>query len=257
MKENIGAKVAYLRFINNENSFHHHRYSKEMLQYEYIRSGDPRAAEEAEAMIHSDDMGHLSDDPLRNLLYLCICNITLVTRFAIEGGMEPEQAYNASDLYIRRYDRARSEEEIFAIHREMIQYFTGQVAEAKKSPGSYPAPVTACIDYISSHLHEKIDCTKLAEIAGLNRSYLSVLFRRETGMTITGYITAKRVQAAEEMLRYSDSKLTEISDILNFSSYSHFAATFRKYCGESPMEYRRRYSGHSALTDGTKMPINR
>ena len=116
-------QVAYLEYVNRENSFHHHRYDNEMLQYEYLAKGDSRAIEESERMIRSAETGHLSDDPLKNLLYLCICNITLVTRFAIEGGMDAEKAYNASDLYIQKYDKARSTEELYNLHREMIEYY--------------------------------------------------------------------------------------------------------------------------------------
>ena len=98
MRETMDKQVAYLEYVNRENSFHHHRYDNEMLQYEYLAKGDSRAIEESERMIRSAETGHLSDDPLKNLLYLCICNITLVTRFAIEGDMDAEKAYNASDL---------------------------------------------------------------------------------------------------------------------------------------------------------------
>ena len=246
MKNDMDQRVALLQLINSENSFRHHGYSKEMLQYEYIRNGDMRAIEEAERMIHSDDMGHLSDDPVKNLLYLCICNITLVTRFAIEGGMEPEKAYNASDLYIQRYDKAHSKEEIYALHREMIRYFAESVASAKKRE-IMSKPVSDCIKYISGHLHERITCTELAGTVGLNSSYLSVLFKREVGMNITEYVMMRRVEAAESLLKQTDYSLNEISDFLSFSNYSHFARTFRKFRGESPREYRKRCYGHARL----------
>ena len=230
-------KVEYLRFLNSENNFNHHRYDKEMLQYEYVRRGDMRASEESRKILFSGETGHLSDDPLKNMLYLCICNITLVTRFAIEGGMEPEKAYNASDIYIRKYDCARSIDELITIHDEMIGYFVKAVTAAKKK-NPFPRHIIKCMEYINSHLHEKISCAELAVTVGLNSSYLSSSFRRETGMTISSYITEKRIEAAENLLRSSDYSLTDISDFLNFSSYSHFARTFRKLRGCSPREYR-------------------
>lgn len=239
-------KVEYLRFLNSENNFNHHRYDKEMLQYEYVRSGDIRAVEESRRLLLSGETGHLSDDPLKNMLYLCICNITLVTRFAIEGGMEPEKAYNASDIYIRKYDSAHSTEELLGIHDEMIGYFVNAVIAAKKK-NAFPRHIIKCMEYINSHLHEKISCAELARTAGLNSSYLSSSFRRETGMTITAYITEKRIEAAENLLRSSDYSLTDISDFLNFSSYSHFARTFRKLRGCSPREYRKETFRHSGL----------
>lgn len=237
MKETINKQVAYLEFINRENCFHHHRYNDEMLQYEYIKNGDIRAVDEAERLIHSVETGHLSDNALKNLLYLCICNITLVTRFAIEGGMDAEKAYNASDLYIQKYDKARTTDEIYALHREMIEYFTNAVAAVKKEH-IYSKQVVQCMDYIHYHLHEQINVSNLAVKVKLNESYLSVLFKREVGVNITEYVIRKRMEAAENMLKYSDFSLSEISDILHFSSYSHFAKTFRKYYHTSPKEYR-------------------
>lgn len=248
MKENTDRQVAYLEYLNRENSFHHHRYDNEMLQYEYLKNGDARAIDEAERMIRSAESGHLSDDPLKNLLYLCICNITLVTRFAIEGGMDAEKAYNASDLYIRKYDKSSSVDELYLLHREMIEYYVKAVSAAKKE-AVYSKQIILCMDYIQLHLHEAIVVRELAEMVGLNESYLSTLFKRETGVTLTEYVILKRMEAAENMLKYSGFSLSEISDILNFSSYSHFARTFRKYYDTSPKEYRNRYFRRTAMTE--------
>lgn len=248
MRETMDKQVAYLEYVNRENSFHHHRYDNEMLQYEYLAKGDSCAIEESERMIRSAETGHLSDDPLKNLLYLCICNITLVTRFAIEGGMDAEKAYNASDLYIQKYDKARSTDELYALHREMIEYYVRAVAAAKKE-NVYSKPIIQCIDYIQLHLHEAIVVGELADICGLNESYLSVLFKRETGVNMTEYVIIKRMETAENMLKYSDFTLSEISDILHFSSYSHFARTFRKYYDTSPKKYRDTHYRRTVMTE--------
>lgn len=252
MKESIDKQVAYFEFINREKGFHHHRYNEEMLQYEYIKNGDMRAVEEAERRIHSAEMGHLSDEPLKNLLYLCICNITLVTRFAIEGGMNAEKAYNASDLYIQKYDKARTVEEIYSLHREMIAYFTKAVSISQKEH-IYSKPIVLCLDYIHYHLHEQIIVGQLAKMVKLNESYLSVLFKREVGMNITEYVIMKRMEVAENMLKYSEFSLSEISDTLHFSSYSHFAKTFRKYHHTSPKEYRNKYFRKTVFTEKVHM----
>lgn len=247
LEESINKQIAYLEFVNRENNFHHHRYVDEMLQYVYVKNGDMRAISESERMMRSSESGHLSDDPLKNLLYLCICNITLVTRFAIEGGLDAEKAYNASDIYIRKFDKAKSLDELFELHSEMVGYFTKAVALVKKEK-IYSKLVIICMEYIQYHLHEQITVSELAEMVKLNKSYLSVLFKRETGMTISEYVIIKRLEAAENMLRYSEYSLSEISDILHFSSYSHFARTFRKYYNTSPKEYRNRNYRHTVIT---------
>lgn len=237
MKENMDKQIAYLEFINRENSFRHHRFSEELRELELLQNGDLRALDEAKKLSDSGRSGHLSDDPFRNRLYLNICHITLCTRFAIEGGMDSEKAYNASDLFIQRCDKAKSLDELNTMHAEVTEYFTRQVAAAKKA-SIYSKPVIECIDYISTHLHETISVPVLARLANLNASYLSVLFKRQVGLSISDYVITKRMQTAENMLRLSDFSLSEISDILHFSSYSHFARTFRKHYHTSPKRYR-------------------
>lgn len=237
MKETMDKRIVYLEYLNRENNFHHHRYDDDMRQFGYIRNGDMRSIDETKKIMDSGEVGHLSDDPVKNLLYLDICHVTLCTRAAIEGGMEAEKAYNASDLFIQRCDRAVTADELYDLHLEMTEYFTKQVMAAQKT-GIYSKPVIRCMEYIKNHLHEQITVRELAGTVKLNESYLSVLFKRETGVSISGYVISKRVETAKNMLRYSELSLSEISDILHFSSYSHFARTFRKYCGVSPKEYR-------------------
>ena len=103
------------------------------------------------------------------------------------------------------------------------------------------------MDYVYYHLHENISGDILADITGLNRSYLPSLFHKETGITISDYIMSKKMEAAENMLKYSDYSLTEISEFLNFSSYSYLAKLFKEKNGLTPKAYRNRFFGHSDI----------
>lgn len=238
MIENIDKKVAYLEFIHRENNLRHHSYDEEMLQYEYVKNGDIRAIELAKKRFNSFKLGHRSNSKLRDKQYIFVSSLTLVTRFAVEGGMDFEKAYNASDLYIQKVDTLYSVDEISTLHNEMVTYFTKSVAKAKKE-NILSKPVIQCIDYIYYHLNESISVKLLAKYVGLNPSYLSTLFKRETGKSISSYITEKRMETAKNMLKHSNYSLSDIGEFLNFSSYSHFARVFRKYYNTSPKEYRR------------------
>ncbi len=248
MNETMDKRIAYLEFVNRENSFHHHRYDDDMRQFEMLKNGDMNAVDESRRMMYSDEIGLLSDDPVKNMRSLNICHATLCTRFAIEGGMDPEKAYNASDIFIRRCDAADTLDEQYDLHMEMIEYFTKQVISAKKA-NVYSKQVIHCMEYIGSHLHEEILVSRLADMVKLNASYLSVLFKEQTGMNISEYITVKRMETAENMLKFSDFTLSEISDILHYSSYSHFARTFRRYCDTSPKKYRDTHYRRTVMTE--------
>ena len=235
-------QIAYLAYINRENDFQHHGYAEEMKQYQLMQAGDPEAVEESQRMMRRMLSVGLSDDPVRNAKYLMIANITLQTRFAIEGGLDSETAYNASDMYIRKMDLCQSVEEVMDLHREMCSYFTQRMANLKKE-SVFSRPVIQCIDYIEAHLHMPIHIRDLAETVKLNPTYLSTVFRKETGETINDYILRRKIDTACRMLRYSAYSASQISEILAFSTQSYFIRCFRQIKGMTPREYVQKHSG--------------
>ena len=169
--------------------------------------------------------------------YLFVANITITTRFAIEGGMDSETAYNSSDLYITGLERCHTPEEVLELHREMFSYFTRHMASIKKDR-VYSRPVIQCMEYIDLHLHMPIRLAELAEHVKLNPSYLSVLFKKETGVPVSEYVLNRRIDTAKNMLLYSEYSASQISEILTFSSQSHFIRVFKKKEGMTPREYQ-------------------
>ena len=233
-------QLAYLAYINRENEFQHHGYEEELKQYLMMQGGDPAAVEESQKMMRRTMEVGLSTDPLRNAQYLFVANITLATRFAIEGGLDSETAYNTSDMYIRKLDQCRTEEEVMELHREMYSFFVSQMA-AKRKRNTYPRAVAEGIEYIETNLHMPIRIDEVAEHVKLSAGYYSVLFHRETGEAFSDYVLRRRIETAGNMLRYSDYTSTEISEILAFSSQSYFISCFKKATKMTPSEYRRRY----------------
>ena len=242
-------QLAYLAYINRENEFQHHGYEEELKQYLMMQGGDPAAVEESQKMMRRTMEVGLSTDPLRNAQYLFVANITLATRFAIEGGLDSETAYNTSDMYIRKLDQCRTADEVMELHREMFSFFTSKMA-AQKKESVYTRAVAESIDYIDSNLHTPLRIDEVAEHVGLSAGYFSVLFHRETGLAFSDYVMRQRIETAGNMLRYSDYSSTEISEILAFSSQSYFIRCFRKVYGMTPSEYRRKSFGKGMRTAG-------
>ncbi|MBT1178253.1 helix-turn-helix domain-containing protein [Bifidobacterium vespertilionis] len=235
------SKLRYLEFIQREDRVRHHTYVQEMRQYDLMKAGDPEAIRESVRMWDSGLYGHVSDDPVRNAKYLFVTSITLVTRFAIEGGMDEEDAYNASDLYIQDMDHYATVDEVRRLHTDMMTFFTWAMADLSKQDVQ-SRPIAECLDYIHYHLHEKITVAMLADHVQLNPTYLSELFKREVGVPVSQYITDRRMEAACNMLKYSQYSLAEIAQILAYRSQSHFTKVFGKAEGMTPKEYRDRYA---------------
>ena len=231
------AKLRYLDFLSREDRVRHHRYVEEMKQYELMKNGDLSAIGESARLWTSGLYGHVCDDPLRNAKYLFVTSITLATRFAIEGGMDGEDAYNASDLYIQDVDRCTTTDEVRRLHADMMTFFTWAMADMQRGE-VHSTAVVECMDYIRYHLHERITVPMLANHVHLNPTYLSELFARETGTTISRYIADQRMEAARNMLRYSQYSVGEIAQILAYRSPSHFGKVFKDHMGVTPREYR-------------------
>ena len=126
------------------------------------------------------------------------------------------------------------------LHHEMAKDFTGKMILKKKN-NIISKPITQCVDYIYSHIKERITIAELAQYTGLSESYLSRLFKQNLGVSISDYIREKKIEKATHLLKYSDKSIIDISTYLSFSSQSHFIQTFEKFTGLTPKKYRDKY----------------
>ncbi len=227
-------------FQNRENGFSHAPFEREMAFYESVRSGSLETVKTLFTPLGGDGFGTLSHDPLRNLKYHLVVSIAMVTRFCINGGMTPEEAYSLSDVFIQATDLCGSAHEINQVHYNMAIEFTKRMRQIR-SGHVYSKTVMRMLDYISDHLHEKIRTQDLADFVSCTVPYISRLFHNEIGVPIGQYIMQKKIEAAANMLQFSDYTALEISSYLHFSSQSYFIKQFKKIIGITPHEYRSRY----------------
>lgn len=193
-----------------------------------------------DAFIHLEGTGVLSRNALTNIKYHFVVTAAMLTRYCIDGGLEPEQAYRLSDFYILKMDTCTTVRQIADLHHEMAKDFTGKMVLQKKS-SILSKPVVQCVDYIYSHIKERITVAVLAEYTGLSESYLSRVFKQNLGISISDYIREKKIEKATHLLRYSDKSIIDIANYLSFSSQSHFIQTFEDFTGMTPKKYRNKY----------------
>ncbi len=200
-------------------------------QIENYRKGKPAA--------DARERGVLSENPLRNAMYHFVAMTTMITRICISKGLEQEVAYKMSDTFISRADRLTKPEDVRNYQNEMIMGFARTMNKGQKKT-VHSKQIIQCMDYIGQHLHEKISIEELAAHVKLNETYLSKLFRKETGLSISEYIRDKKIEEAKGLLRYSEKTSIEIATDLGFSSHSYFISVFKKVTGATPKEYRNK-----------------
>ena len=100
-------------------------------------------------------------------------------------------------------------------------------------------PIEAAKDYMRKNVCAKVNLEDVAQILGLNSSYFSQLFKRETGQTFVDFRIHLRMEAAKQLLERSNLRIIDISSEIGYDDAPHFTKTFKKYTGISPKEYRQ------------------
>lgn len=241
MNNNTEKLLSEHLFYQREVEFERCSFDREIAFYESICSGNIEQVKLFSTPLCSEGCGILSKDKLRNLKYHFTVSAALIARFCIKSGMKVETAYNLSDIYIMRADECSTPQEVHAVHQEMIEEYTRTMRRIKNDK-VYSKQILKTIDYISDHLHSKLRIDTIAEKLGLSSSYLSRLFKAETGMLFNDYVNSQKIEAATNLIRFSGYSDLEISNIMSFSSQSYFIKVFRKYTSMTPKEYRRSYN---------------
>ena len=181
--------------------------------------------------------GIIAQSDLRQVKNLVVVTATLVSRAAIGGGMDAEDALSLSDGYIRKCEMLSSVGEVTNLNYRMVMDYAERVARLRygKHPSRLVAEVT---NYVFKHLSEPISVEGMARDLCRGRSRLSTDFKKETGETLSDYIMKRKIEEGKQVLRYTTRPAVDVALYLGFSSQSHFSRVFKKQTGMTPGEYR-------------------
>ncbi len=205
-----------------------------------LREGNPNYID-AIARSHS-----LSDGPrfdvgnsLRRAKSTSIVLLTLCSRAAIEGGVNPSVAYTLNDYYMQMIEDCQSLAEATAACHTLLDDYVQRVQQVK-AENSISGQIKSICDFISIHIKEKLSISQLARQAGYTEYYFSHKFKNEVGCSVADYIKHEKIQQAKLLLSGTKMSIQEISEELSFGSRSYFSSSFQKETGLSPSEYRER-----------------
>ena len=120
------------------------------------------------------------------------------------------------------------------MHRAFIDRVRIAKANQERSP-----LVRACVDYVETHIFERIRVKDIADEAGYTENYISRCFKAEMGLSLFEYINQQKIETAKAILKDNTISIAELSDRLSFSNPSYFSAVFKKVTGLTPVEYQR------------------
>lgn len=138
--------------------------------------------------------------------------------------MEVDSLYKLNDI-----------ESVVAIIDNAIDRLEEMVLQ---NPSTHHKELDIVKKYIYDNYNDEISVDKLAEMVFMSASYLSSIFKRETGENLSYFIKAYRMEKAKEMLDDTVLKIGDISNNCGYPNVSYFCSTFRAHYGVSPQKYR-------------------
>ena len=134
-----------------------------------------------------------------------------------------------------------SNELLYSIFTQIIIYIIRNIEEGTKArTRNATQPQAICyqlMNYIDTHIYSITRLEDIAEMMSYNYSYLSNLFKKTTGGTLLSYYHKKRLDVARQLIAEGTMTITEIAEILNYSSLYSFSRAFKENFGISPKQY--------------------
>lgn len=175
-------------------------------------------------------------DPVRNAKNYCIIMNTLLRKAAEQGGVHPVYLDSTSSSYAARIEQLST---IEAIPSLMVEMFRGYCRLVRShAMKHYSPPVQKVITLVDSDLTANLSLRTLAQALNVSGSYLSTLFKKETGKTLTEYINERRIHHAMHLLRTTRLQVQTVAQHCGIVDVQYFSKVFKKITDMTPKEYR-------------------
>ncbi len=197
-----------------------------------LENGDlERFSDTLEAIIHSDRT------PIQGMASFILRVMLLMDKVAGKHRLDvPEtQHWMFQDMLWKHRSDSSALAYLMGIAAKVIE----RIKSSQVSGGV--EAVEAMRQYIDSSYMNEMSLTMLADRFHINPTYLSELFKKQTGTTFSEYIAQVRIARAAELLQDPQLRLSDIAELVGFANASYLSIVFKKFYGVSPNEYRNNH----------------
>ncbi|MDO4743593.1 MAG: AraC family transcriptional regulator [bacterium] len=212
------------------------RYEFENELITAVTQGNIRKAEQMMINIPMLAFETRIPDQLRNIKNYCIIMNTLFRKAAESGGVHPVHLDSVSSEFARRIENLHA---IAAAQRLMLEILRAYCDLVKQHIAKNYSPlIKKAIILIESDLLGDLSLRTLSQISNVSPEYFSVCFKKETGKTLTQFVTSKRIEYAKHLLKSTNLQIQTIAQHCGILDLHYFCRVFKKIVGKTPSEYR-------------------
>lgn len=225
-------------YQQKEDFQHNNSFEIESMILHFVESGDVDGLKNMKlqsSVIHS---GTIAPNQLRQTKNIHIIMTALATRCAISSGVDADEAFQMSDLYIQTAENLNDPSAVQNLNLQMLLAFAQKVKD-KLIPKTSDEALQRAIQYVLQNINCPITAAEVADHVGFSRSYFSTYFKEQLGFTLSAFILRCKLEEGKHLLQFTDKPLSVISNYLCFSSQSHFQTAFKKQYNVTPLQFRK------------------
>ena len=211
-------------------------YANENKLMEAVSKGKLHLVISTASTVFNNGTNHRLNDSLRDRKNYLIILKTLLRKAAEYGGVHPMHLHRLSTHYADLIESTRTVKQSLSLQENMIRDFCHLVKQHSISKYSYY--VGQSITMIQHDLTADLRLKTIADKLNVNSSYLSTLFHKEVGSTLTDYINQQRIERSIHLLQLTAKTVQDISYECGFQDVNYFIKLFKKKTGLTPSRYR-------------------
>lgn len=218
------------------------RYASENRMLDAVTLGDVNSAMEAYAQFGAFGRFKLAErdrNPMRDRKNLAIILNTLLRKAIERATVHPYYIDSISRKYALRIEGIATDEEMNALTADMVREYCTYVQ--RYSLRDHSPLVQKVINYINLNMDSQLSLKSLAAMCYISPSYLSNLFKQETGQTLTDYINTQRIRRAAHRLCTGNDGIAAVAEQVGILDVNYFTKIFKKVMGVTPTQYRRQH----------------
>jgi len=217
------------------------RYEGERTLLNAVAHGMHHQAQLIISSWRAEMMEQRAADPVRNLRNYAIVLNTLLRKAVEQGNVHPLHIDRLSSSMAKKIEQFHSLTDGTELLQTMVHKYCLLVKN--HSMQHYSKIVQHVILRIETDLTADLSLKAHAEYFNVNASYLSSLFKKETGVTLTDYVNRMRIEHGIFLLNVTDMQVQTIAQYCGIPDVNYFTKLFKRSVGKTPKEYRQEIRG--------------